>query len=48
MIQDGKIIGIAVAAKTIEGSKTTYYYKDGHLQKAKIHAGMISLTMQRK
>ncbi len=32
---------------TPEGHKNTYYYKDGHLQKADIHAGVISFSMQR-
>ena len=31
-----------------EGHENTYYYKDGHLQKAEIHAGMVSLTMLKK
>lgn len=31
-----------------EGHENTYYYKDGHLQKAEINAGMISLTMLKK
>ena len=33
---------------TLEGHKNTYYYKDGNLQKAEVHAGVISFTMQRK
>jgi len=28
-----------------DGHENTYYYKDGHLQKAEIHAGMINITM---
>jgi hypothetical protein len=31
-----------------EGHENTYYYKDGHLQKAEIHAGMINLIMLKK
>ena len=33
---------------TPEGHKNTYYYKDSNLQKAEVHAGVISFTMQRK
>ena len=42
-------IGTSAYVKTTpQGFKNTYYYKDCHLQKVEIHAGMINLIMQRK
>jgi hypothetical protein len=42
-------IGEHMYLKTsVDGHKNTYYYKGGHLQKAEINAGMISLTMLKK